>query len=122
MRSHPTTHRFIFRLPLGAAAISDFRRPGVEVEIGREVIAISGPSRESVFEAAAGLLRAACRGLKPLSIAGRLYVMNDRPTDGRDWLLLPGSSDGWTIIVGADVAFSPTGVDPHLPATLPTTA
>jgi hypothetical protein len=66
--------------------------------------AVDGPSRELVLEETARLLREICRGLGPLSIAATLE--SPPPGSGRD---------GWTIIVGADIAFSPTALGATFP-------
>jgi hypothetical protein len=121
MRSCPASHILTFRTPPGARIEVGFRVDsplGCILEIGcTGLVTILGPSREAVFELAARLLRAACRGLPPAAVSARLYQPrpNAELSEGRDWLELPGPVDGWTIIIGAEVAFSPTPLDPHLP-------
>jgi hypothetical protein len=105
MRSHPGLFRLSFLLPTGTTVVAGSHRPSPEgclmhVEADR-LIEIVGPSREAVFEHAARLLRVVCRGLSAVSIAAMLK------TPAR-----PVGHDSWTIIVGADVAFSPTALDP----------
>jgi hypothetical protein len=122
MGSPSASHLLSFMLPGGAAAI---RAPaagwsfGCMVEIGRILVQILGPSREAVFEVAGLVLRQACDDLPPQAIAARLYTLPpEQRADGRDWLHVStphGAADGWTIITGADVAFSPTALDPYFP-------
>jgi hypothetical protein len=122
MRSCPASHILTFLTPPGARIEPGFRIDsphGCILEVGRTgLVTILGPSREAVFELAARLLRAACRGLPPASVSARLYQARPHGdlAEGRDWLELPGPVDGWTIIIGAEVAFSPTAIDPYLPA------
>lgn len=107
MRSHPGLYRLSFLLPAGALACSGSHQPSPEgclLHVTFPLVDIAGPSREAVFEHATRFLRVSCRGRPPLSIAARLS------TPGRTV-----GTDGWTIIVGADIAFSPTALDPHLP-------
>jgi hypothetical protein len=121
MRSCPASHVVTFLTPPGAWIEPGFRIDsphGCILEVGRTgLVTILGPSREAVFELAARLLRAACRGRPPASVSARLYQPrpNGELSEGRDWLELPGPVDGWTIIIGAEVAFSPTPIDPHIP-------
>jgi hypothetical protein len=74
-------------------------------------VRVRGPSRELVFEQARRYLRVVARGHiaagAALDITAVLItpaIMNTR-----------GGRDGWTIIVGADVAFAPTTIPPDLP-------
>lgn len=77
------------------------------------LIEIKGPSREAVFERAALYLHALKRTTsRPVAIAATL----ETPPDDR---LRRGFRDSWTIIIGAEIAFSPTGIDPHFPRALP---
>lgn len=92
-------------MPIGAARLVTINRAGLAT--------IEGASREQVLDAAARLIRASCSGRPPLSIAAMLSVLP--PAPGRDWLMLPRGADRWSIIVGADVAFSPTALDPYFP-------
>lgn len=125
MRTRPS-HILTFLLPQGARRDDGIRvdsRYGEIVEIGRSgLITVMAPSQEAAFEIAAQMLRIACRGLAPLSIAARIYAPALDRGDGRDWLEVPGPADGWTIIVGADVAFSPTQIDPYFPGRMPVAA
>jgi hypothetical protein len=107
MRSHPDLFRLTFLLPPGADARPGTHQPsadGCALTVRFPLAEITGPSRPAVFEHAARLLRVACRGLPPLSIGANL----ESPAR-------PAARDAWSIIVGADVAFSPTGIDPELP-------
>ncbi len=110
MRSSPGSFYLSFLLPKGVdAAAADGRSyPGLgcKVRATPPLVKISGPSRESVFECATLELRAAHydRPIGPVSIAATLQ--SPPPVSG---------VDTWSIIVGADVAFSPTSLDPHFP-------
>lgn len=70
------------------------------------LVSIEGPSRERVFEQAARFIRVHAKGLPPQAIAAVLQTPPAYAPPGRD---------GWSIIVGADVSFSPTAIEPHLP-------
>jgi hypothetical protein len=107
MRSPPASFRLSFLLPAGADACSGSHRPSPEgclLHVTAPLVEIAGPSREAVFEHAARFLRVSCRGLRT-SLAARLQ------TPAR-----PSGTDTWSIILGADVAFSPTSLDPHFPS------
>lgn len=107
MRCHPGSFHLSFLLPRGVAADSGSHAPseaGCSMRVLPPLVKISGPSREAVFEHATRLLRVSCRGQAPLSIASTL--VSPLPVSG---------SDSWQIHVGADVAFSPTSLDPYFP-------
>lgn len=108
MRSHPGSYRLSFLLPAGAVACSGSHAPsayGCLLHItGGSLVEIVGPSREATFEHATRLLRESCRGRPPLWIAATLQTP-----------VRPAGRDCWSIIIGADVAFSPTSLDPHFP-------
>ena len=105
MRCHPGSFYLSFLLPKGANAAGDDVAPGdCRIRVSPPLVKIAGPSRERVFEVATTFLRHVCRDHTPLSIAATL--VSPPPVSG---------SDGWSIIVGADVAFSPTSLDPHFP-------
>jgi hypothetical protein len=72
----------------------------------RGVVAIEGPSRDRIFDQAARFLRVVTKGAAAQSIAAVLQT----PALGRS----PGGRDGWSIITGARVAFSPTSLPPHI--------
>lgn len=111
MRSHPDLFRLTFLLPDGADARPGTHQPspeGCALTVRFPLVEISGPSRGAVFDHAARLLRLACRDLAPLSIASVLACP-----------ARPAAHDAWSIIVGADVAFSPTALDPEIPAARP---
>lgn len=112
MRS-PPTYLLTFLLPDGVSAAAGSTLPdddGCAVGIDRGTfVEIRGPSRQAVFDRAAVLLRAACRGRGALSILALLRTPARAYSQSS-----AGGRDDWTIIVGADVAFSPTAIDPHL--------
>ena len=112
MPSSPGCFRLIFLLPAGAAAESGEALPSADgCAIGVHdvgLVEVFGPSRQAVFDCAARFLRIACRGLGQLSIASQLETP-DSPILRHTW------ADGWNIIVGADVAFSPTPIGAHFP-------
>lgn len=93
---------------------------GCAVTVGRGgLAAITGPSREAVFEHAARFLRAAGKSAKLASecaICGRLPRIVIAARLCHRFPLVTGHLDAWQIIVGADVAFAPGGIDPYLPA------
>jgi hypothetical protein len=72
-------------------------------------IRIQGPSRELVFDQARRYLRTAARGHLERGAAFQIAAVLVTPHK-------PAGRDRWTIIVGADVAFSPTGLGADLPA------
>ncbi len=123
MTSPSFTHLLTFLLPPGARRIVtpvDGWPYGCLVEFGRtSLVSIMGPSREAAFDAAGQILSDGCTGLAQTSVSLRVYQFPPKePADGRDWLRVSsggGVTDGWTAIIGAGVAFSPTGVDPYFP-------
>lgn len=76
-------------------------------------VTVIGPSRERVFDQAARFLRIVARRRGPMSIAALLFTPCSTASDR-------GATDAWSIIVGAQVAFSPTALDPDLDPGLPT--
>lgn len=76
---------------------------GCEVDIDLPLIRIRGASREVVFDAASALVRGWPRDM-PRSVSAILHT----PTR-------PSGFDRWSIIIGADVAFSPTGLGAEFP-------
>lgn len=112
MRCHPALFRLSLLLPAGARVEPGSHQPsgeGCRLRANGPLVEIAGPSREAVFEHTARLLRVACGAnlagqRPPLSIAATLA------TPAR-----PSGRDTWSIIVGADIAFSPTALDPHFP-------
>lgn len=125
VNSPPFTHLLTFLLPADARrniVVPHTGWPfGSLVEVSRlGLVSIMGRSREAVFDAAAAVLCPACRGLPRQSVAMRLYTLRvARDEDTRDWLHVAtdslGAVDGWSAIVGAEVAFSPTALDPYFP-------
>jgi hypothetical protein len=112
MRQFPRPYRLTFFLPreLGRGVPQGHHAPcadGCTVQVEPPgLVMIAGPSRDATFEQAARLLRIAVRRRpqrEPLSIAAIL----DSPD--------PSGRDSWSIAVGADVAFSPTGLGVHFP-------
>ena len=110
MRSSPSSFRLTFVLPTAArtarSGVYPGWVPGCELAIAGPFVAITGPSRERAMEQAARFLRVTCQGLPALSID--TVLESPLPVSGRD---------GWNIIVGADIAFSPTSLPPHFPDT-----
>lgn len=122
MTSRPASfsHLCSFLLPAGARADSGIVQDSPYrcfVEVGKiGLVTIMGQSRDGVFDQAARILAVACADLPAHSIACTLYTRSQAPIDdGRDWLRLEGATDGWTIIVNAGIAFSPTALNPHFP-------
>jgi hypothetical protein len=107
MRSFPGSFRLSFLLPAGSTAAPgayDNWVPGCAVEIDRVRAVITGPSKDAVIEQAARVVRVICLGCRDLSIDALLE--SPPPVAGRD---------GWTIIVGADIAFAPTALGVQFP-------
>ncbi len=103
----PGSYRLSFLLPNGVAARSGEYAdwvPGCVLTVSGPSVEISAPSKDNAFEQAARLLRVVCQGKGPLSIAALL--VSPRPVSG---------ADGWTIVVGADVAFAPTSLGATFP-------
>jgi hypothetical protein len=111
MRS-PGVYRLKFLLPPGARSPAGAHAAdsGCSLHVGHAGnVTIEAPSREAAFNLAGRILRECCLQLAPLSIAALL----EQPAAdrfGRPY----HASDSWSIIVGADVAFSPTAMPPHL--------
>jgi hypothetical protein len=116
------THLLTFLLPPGSRRVVapaegwPFR---CVVEFGKISVNVMGPSREATFATAARIGIAACADLPPQSISVRLYTFPpEEKGGGRDWLHVsspPGGVDGWTMIVGAEVAFAPTALGATFP-------
>jgi hypothetical protein len=107
MRSSPGSFRLSFLLPPGVTAAPDTYSgwvPHCAVEIDRLRAVITGPSKDAVIEQAARLVRVICLGRRDLSIDATLE--SPPPLSGRD---------AWTIVVGADIAFLPTGLGALFP-------
>jgi hypothetical protein len=102
----PGSYRLSFLLPNGVTADrGDFAKvPGCVLMVGRSHVQIFAPSKEKAFAQATGVLREACQGRGPFSIAALL--VSPTPVSG---------ADGWTIIVGADIAFAPTSLGATFP-------
>ena len=114
MRFHPDCYRLSFLLPAAllpaavAHAYSRMHRPspsGCWLDAQIPLVDVFGPSREAVFDHAATFLRTLRRRRRsPCAIAAILT------TPAR-----PSGRDSWSIILDADIAFSPTSIDPHFP-------
>ncbi len=108
MRSVPGSFDLSFLVPravlLGIARAEISATRGCSIELELPLIRIRGDSREAVFDAASDLVRHIPGSNQPLSIAAILHTPER-----------PSGFDRWSIIIGADVAFSPTGLDPHFP-------
>lgn len=107
MRSSPGSYRLWFLLPPGIAAAPGAYSnwvPGCEVEIDRLRAVITGPSKDAAIEQAARVVRVICQGKSELAIGAVL----ESPPPG-------GGRDGWTIIVGAAIAFAPTALGVQFP-------
>lgn len=104
----PTAFRLTFLLPpvLGLLVAPGRHQPclhGCLLEIDRAgLVAIEGPSRERVFEQATRFLRVNGKGRPPYSVTATLSSPH------------PSGRDGWSIIVGAEIAFSPTALPPEI--------
>jgi hypothetical protein len=105
VRSSPPSFRLSFALPRDWCLSYDGPQPlahGCFLTVQHYLVAVEGRSREAVFEDAATLFRSVL-AMAPgaLSIAATLET--------------PHGKDTWSIILKADVAFSPTSLDPHFP-------
>lgn len=108
MRS-PDTFDLSFILPRGVRQPRSCAMPGGRCELEAEggLMRIRGPSREAVFDDAARLATALNWQL-PAAVSAILHTPNR-----------PSGFDRWHMIVGARVAFSPTGLDPYFPPMAP---
>lgn len=104
----PESFILSFMLPKGVElrpAEIDVAVYGCKIRFERPVVKVFGPGREAVFSCAATVvLRAGGIHPGPRSIAALLK--SPPPASG---------VDSWSIIVGAEVAFSPTAIDPYFP-------
>lgn len=112
----PSIYRLTFLLP---GAISLLVQPGRHspclhgciLVIGPcGHVAIEGPSRERVFEQASRFLKVNSKGRPGYSVCATL----ESPAFVPDLIGCRGGRDGWSIIVGADIAFSPTSMPPEI--------
>lgn len=100
-------HRLTFLLPPALVLLAPVGRlqpclHGCVLHVSEHgLVQIDGPAREQVFAQAIRFLRVVAKGRPPLAFPGTL-----RSPCGR--------RDSWSIIVGADVAFSPTSIEPHM--------
>lgn len=110
MRNPADLYGLSFHLPraiarVAAGRLAQLTEHGCGVEIREGFALIVAPHRDAAFNQAARLLRARGGNEPPAAIAAVLRA--------------PGAAagrDGWTIIVGADVAFAPTGLGAFFPA------
>ena len=93
---HPCLHRCLLRIEHYGRR--DYR------------VLIKAPSRQLAFEQARRYLRVAAKGHIAQGSALRITAALVTPSR------ICSGSDGWTIIVGADVAFAPTTIPPDLPS------
>lgn len=111
MRTTPE-FRLIFLLPdqLAFAVPAGRHQPclhGCVLAIDRlGRVTISGPSRERVFDQASRFLRIHSKGKVPMSIAAQLVT----PTGAFGG----PATDKWSIAVNAEVAFTPSAMDPMM--------
>ncbi len=112
MSSSPGSYRLSFALPRDWRLSYGGPQPaanGCFLTIQHYLVAVQGRSRDAVFEDAAELFRSVLRMAPgPLSIAATLET--------------PHGKDTWSIILKADVAFSPTSLDPQFPRAAPASA
>ncbi len=109
MRSHPGLFDLSFLLAPGVKRPRSCEMPGgrTSLEVDGPLLRLRGHSREAVFNDAARLMTA-LNFPNPSAIAGILHTPQR-----------PSGFDRWQIIVGARVAFSPTGLDPYFPPIAP---
>lgn len=108
------TYQLTFLLPRGVALPIGRHAPAGDscclVIRPGGVAVVAGRSREMVFDHA-GLLLRVIRRRTPAGKAPAIVAMTlETPTPQGP------QKDYWTAIVGAEVAFSPTGLDPVIPA------
>jgi len=105
----PGFWRLCFLLPraicrVAAGRLQQLTEHGCDVDMSAAPhIVVLAPSRNRAFDQATRLICARGGNEPPGSISAILTSPD-------------GASDGWTIIVGADVAFAPTGLGAYLPA------
>jgi hypothetical protein len=115
MRASPGTYRFTFTLPreLVPAIPRGRHQPCLEGCVltitGKFLVAIEGPSRERVFDQARRFLRIVCKDGPAVSLPATL----ETPLRDRFQRPIPGR-DSWSIIINAQIAFSPGSLPPDL--------
>lgn len=72
-------------------------------------VRITGPSRRKLFDQAGAWLRMAAKGHIAAGNAMQIPAIVTAPAR------VCAGSDSWTIVVGADVAFAPTGLGAEFP-------
>jgi hypothetical protein len=111
MRTLDQSYRltFLLRRAIARMAIPRLRTltlDGCEIDMAQApLVSIVAPTRDRAFDQAARLLRARGGNEPPELIHATLATPGQR-----------GGRDGWSIVVGADVAFAPTGLGAYLPA------
>lgn len=110
MRSIPGSYILSFLLPKGfdlpATERENHPRLDCWIRCTPPLLKVYGPSREAVFHCATDSLRAAVYDSAALPVSIAATLRSPPPVSG---------SDAWSIIVGADVAFSPTSLGAHFP-------
>lgn len=102
-------YRLVFQVPpiFALAAPTGRHQPcihGCVVTLNTAgLVEVIGPSRWRVFEQASRFLALIGKGHEPVSLAATLYTPPPSPR-------APGGRDQWSIVVGAKVAFAPTGM------------
>lgn len=115
MRANAGAYRLTFSLPksLWASAIPGYHQPcleGCQVAIMRGyVVFVEGPSKELVFDQARRILRIICKGHIAVELPARL----ESPLRDRFGRPYPGR-DTWSIIVNAEIAFTPTSLSSNI--------
>jgi hypothetical protein len=116
-----TAVRLSFVMPSALRQPAAVRGPfgpfdGCTLEVNRAgLVVIEGPSRERVQDLASRYLRVVARDViagekPPLVIPSIIRTYHEgKGAPGRD---------SWQIIVGADIAFAPTGIEPYLPESI----
>lgn len=119
-------YRLTFLLPpvLGFAVPAGRHQPCLAacmLEIDRAgLVAVTGPSREAVFDQAARFFRIIGKGHAGLSIPAVLVTppRYKQRFAGQDLDeradVMPGGRDTWTIILDAEIAFSATSLPPEI--------
>jgi len=106
----PSPYRLIFLLPAVLGLVPQGRHVpclmGCLVTIDRAgLVTVAGPSRERVFEQTARFLRILMRRNPPPPTS--IAAVMSHPAS-------PWGRIGWQIIVGADISFAPTSIEPTI--------
>lgn len=120
MRNDPGRYRLKFLLPHGVNVV-----PGQQpadsycaIEMGYAGnVSITAPSREAAFELATKLLRQIWHENAELQTRPPIAIAAVLESPCADRFNRPyAAKTSWSVIIGADVAFSPTAILPYLPA------